>query len=106
SPQAADRYGAGVRRMGCTHARYLADPMLRRASERCFEIIGEALTQLRRIDPSAAERITDWRSIISFRNVLIHNYGVIDHSKTWDIIENELPLLRRELQALLKSGTD
>jgi uncharacterized protein with HEPN domain len=66
------------------------DKQLRRAIERCFEIVGEALSQLRKIDPTTTERITDWQAIIGFRNVLIHGYGQVDDAKTWDIVQSEV----------------
>ncbi len=37
----------------------IASKQLRYAVERCFEIAGEALTQLNKIDPSLAQQITD-----------------------------------------------
>lgn len=49
---------------------YQRNPMLRHAVERAFSIIGEALAQLARVDLATAERITDLRSIIAFRNIL------------------------------------
>jgi uncharacterized protein with HEPN domain len=84
-----------------TYEQYAVSQQLRWSVERGFEIIGEALTQLRKIDPTLAEGITDWRAIIGFRNVLIHTYSSIHHDKTWDIVQNELPVLRAELEALL-----
>jgi uncharacterized protein with HEPN domain len=81
---------------------FLADKQLRMAVERGFEIIGEALSQLRKIDPATVQRISDWQAIIGFRNVLIHGYGQVDHTKTWDIVQTELPTLRAELTALMK----
>ena len=80
---------------------YRAQLPLRWAVERGFEIVGEALSQLRKIDPTTAESITDWRAIISFRNILIHAYAVVNADKTWDIAINELPVLIRELDQLL-----
>jgi uncharacterized protein with HEPN domain len=47
-----------------------------------FEIVGEALSQLKKLDAALAARITDHRKIISFRNVLIHAYSQISHAKT------------------------
>jgi uncharacterized protein with HEPN domain len=89
-----------------THARsltdYLGDKQFRWSVERGFEIIGEALTQLRKLDSTLAERLTDYRKIISFRNVLIHGYSQINPSTTWDIIEQDMPVLRAELDRLLK----
>ena len=84
-----------------SEADYLSDVMMQRAVERCFAVIGEALTALRRSDPATAQSLTDWRSIISFRNVLIHAYGGIDQQRTWRIIEEGLPVLLREVRALL-----
>jgi len=80
---------------------FFSDKQLRMAVERGFEIVGEALSQLRKIDPLTAEGITDWQAIIGFRNVLIHGYGQVDHAKTWDILQTEVPILRRELDALM-----
>lgn len=86
-----------------TEADFLSNLQLRMAVERGFEIIGEALNQLRRIEPALAESFTDWRAIISFRNVLIHGYSVIDHVKTWEIVQNDLTILRQEVAERLQS---
>ncbi|HEX8323207.1 MAG TPA: HepT-like ribonuclease domain-containing protein [Tepidisphaeraceae bacterium] len=83
-----------------TFAEYLDDPMLRHAVERQFEIIGEAMTRLRRIDPQAMLRITDASHIIAFRNRLIHGYDVIDHNAIWTIIRDKLPQLITELKTI------
>ena len=80
---------------------YLADRLLRRAVERSFEIVGEALAQLNKIDPTTATSISDYRKIISFRNVLIHGYGKVDDQLTWSIIETDVPTLRGELDEIL-----
>jgi uncharacterized protein with HEPN domain len=85
---------------GKTIDQYEDDEQLRWSVERGFEIVGEALSQLRRIDPTTAERISDWRAIIGFRNVLIHAYAAVDHRKTWDIVQTEIPLLLTEVTAL------
>jgi uncharacterized protein with HEPN domain len=61
-----------------TFAYYESDEMLRAAVERKFEIIGEALNQLARLDNELAARIRECRRIIAFRNILIHGYDQVD----------------------------
>jgi uncharacterized protein with HEPN domain len=75
-PRAAERIGRFA-----AHKRfedYLKDDMLRSAIERQFEIIGEAMTRLVKLDRTVAEKITDYRKIAGFRNALIHGYDSID----------------------------
>ena len=81
---------------------YIQDLYLRLAIERLFEIIGEALNQMSRIDPETTSSITDYRSIIGLRNVLIHGYARIDNDRVWTIATQRLPLLLREARDLLK----
>ena len=52
-----------------------SDAMLRAAVEREFEIIGEAMTKLARVDEAVIARISEFKRIIAFRNVLIHEYA-------------------------------
>ena len=67
---------------GKTFADYEKDPMLQPAVERQFEIVGEALAQLARIDP--ASRVSEYRRIIGFRNILIHGYADLDQRLVWE----------------------
>jgi uncharacterized protein with HEPN domain len=80
---------------------YRGDPMLSSAIERQFEVIGEALNRLLKLEPSLEPRITDSRRIIDFRNVLIHAYDVVNEEVVWDILERKLPVLRKEVEKLL-----
>ena len=57
---------------GRTLEDYQRDRMLRQAVERNFEIIGEAVGRLVRLDPDAAARISSHRQIVDFRIMLIH----------------------------------
>ena len=75
--------------------------MLRAAVERQFEIVGEAMARLARIDETVAARISGYRRIIAFRNVLIHGYADMDDRLVWDVVERSLPTLVEELAALL-----
>jgi len=64
-------------------------------------VIGEALSQLRRIDEATAEKLTGHTKIVGLRNQLIHGYSSIDTDITWEIIQKHLPVLVDELRTLL-----
>lgn len=80
---------------------YRSNAILRAAVERQFEIIGEALAQLARLDQELIARISESRRIIAFRNFLIHGYADVDERIVWDIVQGKLPALRREVESLL-----
>ncbi len=86
---------------GKDFADYDRDPMLRAAVEREFEIIGEALGQLARLDEEIAAGISERRAIVAFRNILIHGYAEVDDRLVWDVVETKLPILTREIEALV-----
>jgi uncharacterized protein with HEPN domain len=80
---------------------YMRDAMLRAAVEREFEIAGEALSRLARYDEAITTQISEYRRIIAFRNVLIHGYADVDNLLVWEVVQTKLPVLRREIEALL-----
>lgn len=80
---------------------YSADRLLRRAIEREFEIIGEALHRLERLDPATAQRIPELREIIDFRNRITHGYDTIDDSVVWGVVKDFLPSLVQQATLLL-----
>jgi len=82
---------------------YVADPLLRSAVERQFEIIGEALKQMLNLRPDLSSSISDNQRIIAFRNRLIHGYADIAHDVVWGVLESNLPKLSREVKELLSS---
>lgn len=79
---------------------YEKNKLLRRAVEREFEIIGEAMNRILKTDKditiSSAERI------VSLRNFVIHGYDNVDNVITWGIISRDLPKLKKEIDKLLK----
>jgi uncharacterized protein with HEPN domain len=77
---------------------YLADKMLRRAIEREFEIIGEALNRIDKLDSSI--NISGKRQIIGVRNRVIHGYDKIDDGIIWGIIIRYMLILKIEIQNL------
>jgi len=86
---------------GRTFDDYENDRMLQSAVERQFEIIGEALNRLSRIDPGTASKISHFQRIISFRNILIHGYDIVENTVVWDVIQQDLPKLHNQVKNLL-----
>jgi len=78
---------------------YMADKMLRRAVEREFEIIGEAMSRIEKLDSTI--EISSKRQIISMRNRVIHGYDKIDNEIVWGTIVRHLPPLKLEIDNLL-----
>jgi uncharacterized protein with HEPN domain len=79
---------------------YNSDDLLKSGVERQFEIIGEALNQLSKIDTASVDKINDYQQIISFRNILIHGYADIDDRLVWNMVETKLPALIEDINSL------
>ncbi len=89
---------------GMTGEEYATNALVQAAVERQFEIIGEALNRISKIDRGLVRRVTDHGQIITFRNLLIHGYDIVDHSIVWSIIADKLDLLHDEVAGLLAEG--
>ena len=79
---------------------YLSDLKTRSAVERQLIIIGEAANAYGQLCPDNS--LEELRKIVGFRNRLIHAYDAIDTSIVWAILKNHLPLLKKEVQLILK----
>jgi uncharacterized protein with HEPN domain len=91
---------------GKTVTDYRESAMLRSAVERQFEIIGEAVGKLLKLEPALETRISGSRRIISFRNLLIHGYADVDDDLVWGIVETQLNVLKTEIEQLLSECSD
>jgi len=68
-------------------------------------VIGEALSQLAKIDHETAALISEHRRIIAFRNILIHGYAQIDDRLVWGVLESKLSTSSQEIGKLLQEDT-
>ena len=67
---------------------------------RNFEIIGEAANRLPEEFKNQYENV-QWFRIIGFRNRIVHDYMGVDLSIVWNIIEEFLPILMKEISLIL-----
>jgi uncharacterized protein with HEPN domain len=86
---------------GITLSNFMDNRLIRNASVRSLEIIGEAVAALSnevRIDDTGFQ----WQDWKDFRNVLIHQYFGIDYQMVYNAIQNDIPMLKNEISRLLK----
>jgi len=87
---------------GETLDNYLQNRFLRSAVERELGIIGEAVNQALKLEPNLEQVLSDAKSIVGFRNLLIHNYARLIHSQVWEIVQVYVPKLLEETRAELE----
>ena len=80
------------------------DTILSRAIIRSLEIVGEASKKLHPDFKSQNPQI-DWKAIAGTRDKLIHDYFGVDYDIVWDIIKNELPELKFELEKIIERNS-
>jgi len=78
---------------------FCSQKVVKRAVEREFEIIGEALNRVLKIDNAIP--ITNPRKIVNLRNHIIHAYDNVVDEILWGIIINHLPVLEEEVKKLI-----
>lgn len=84
---------------GKSYEEFQENRILQLAIEREFEIIGEALFRLDKVETGKlADRIPEYRKIINFRNILAHGYDIIDMATMWDLVQSRVPELLEKVQ--------
>ncbi len=87
---------------GLDLGRYQTDLLVRSAVERQLQNIGEAVTQLTKLDPVLASRVPRQRQLIGFRDILVHGYSGLNDAEIWRVLHDNLPELRAAVAALVQ----
>jgi uncharacterized protein with HEPN domain len=80
---------------------YKQNKLVRRAVERELEIIGEAMSQILKMQLEIS--ISEARKIVDLRNLVIHAYNSVDNIIIWGIIHKQLPILKSEIDILIQN---
>ena len=81
-------------------ASYEANKVVRRAIERCIEIISEASRRIPDEIKARYPRIP-WKQVSGIGNILRHDYGLVQNQIIWNIGIAALPELRRAMTDIL-----
>jgi uncharacterized protein with HEPN domain len=86
--------------IGLTLETFSQDAKTIDAVVRNLEVIGEAIKRVPeniRLKYPAVE----WKKIAGLQDILIHDYFGIDVEIIWDIIQNKLPVLKKEIEHIV-----
>ncbi|ALB39392.1 MULTISPECIES: DUF86 domain-containing protein [Nostocales] len=81
---------------------FMQTKMIQDAVIRNFEIIGEAT---KRLSPELRSKYSDvpWQQMAGLRDVLIHDYLKVNLNLVWQIIEQNLSDLKRQVTAIMEN---
>ncbi len=85
---------------GMTKEAFLAAEMVQDAVIRNLQTMAES-TQRLSVRAKESRPEIDWRKIAGFRNILVHDYLGVDLEKVWEIVRNDLPILKDAIDAML-----
>ncbi len=84
-------YTAGKKEDDFLDSEFLQDAVIRR-----IEIIGEAAKHIPEEIKKTYSQVA-WKKIVGMRDKLIHEYFGIDLKLAWDVVQTDLPELKKQL---------
>lgn len=81
---------------GIVFEQFIANSMMRFATIKQIEVIGEAANY---ITPETKSLYPDieWKQIVGMRHILIHEYFGVDAKLIWQVVKDDLPVLKKQL---------
>ena len=79
---------------------FLSNSMMRFASIKQIEIIGEAANY---VTPEIKQQFSEieWGQITGMRHILVHEYFGVDADLVWQVIMHDLPLLKIKIKQIV-----
>jgi uncharacterized protein with HEPN domain len=91
-----ESYVAGKNRQEFFDSTLLQDAVIRN-----LQVMAESTQRLSDQIKDAQSGI-DWSEIAGFRNLLVHDYLGIDVERVWNILEKDLPALKKAIKRMLQ----
>jgi uncharacterized protein with HEPN domain len=90
---------------GKSENEFLADSLVQDAVMRNFEILGEAANNCFKVSPNVAALYPElpFAKIYGLRNQLTHGYWTVDLEILWNVIEKDVPELKKQIAQVLES---
>ncbi|MCQ2245847.1 MAG: DUF86 domain-containing protein [Bacteroidaceae bacterium] len=86
---------------GLTREQFCADKLRIHATAYNIQIIGEACYRLTK-EFKDLHPETPWRLIEKMRHILVHDYFAVDLDFVWMVIDEDIPVLKPQVEAYLK----
>ncbi|MGO9744292.1 MAG: DUF86 domain-containing protein [Roseiarcus sp.] len=89
---------------GLDLAAFVGNTLVQDAVIRNFEVIGEAANKIQGVDSTFSQRHPELRLDLAYRmrNALIHGYDAVNVLTIWNTIQNDLPILKRQMAEALR----
>jgi len=81
--------------------KFMKSKLRQNAIIRCIEIIGEAVKNLSKGFTAKYPNI-EWDKIAGARDKMVHHYFGVDLDLVWEIVKNDLPKLKKDINEILK----
>ena len=67
-----------------------------------IEIVGEAAYRLSKMFKERYPK-TPWDGIVKMRHILVHDYYQVDDKEVWNVIQDDLPVLRQQIMEYIST---
>ena len=78
-----------------------ADELIQTFTVHNIQIIGEAARSISD-DLKTRHPEVPWNKIVTMRNMLVHEYFVVDPDEVWAAVSRDLPVLKSQVENILK----
>jgi uncharacterized protein with HEPN domain len=94
SIKSIEEYSKGMNKEKLESSRLRQNAIIRE-----IEIIGEAVKNIPDSIKSKHKEI-EWRKISGMRDIIIHGYFRVDLNAIWNVVEKDLPILKKQIEKL------